>query len=89
MEEDPNCFVNYWGQGRVLIGLGQFQAAAKALHTALEKAPEGLQPPASEEIPELLRQCQESAQAHAGGQAHAGVRSCDHTFSYAFTAIDC
>jgi tetratricopeptide (TPR) repeat protein len=62
MDEDPNCFLNYWGQGRALIGLGQFQAAAEALHTALEKAPEDLQPPASEEIPELLRQCQESAQ---------------------------
>ena len=57
-DEDPEFFGNYWGSGRALMGLGQFQAAANALRTALEKAPKDLQPPASDEIPELLRRCQ-------------------------------
>ena len=60
MEEDPEFFGNYWGLGRALVGLGQFQAAANALRMALEKAPEDFQPPASDEIPELLRQCQDA-----------------------------
>ncbi len=60
MDEDPDFFENHWGVGRALMGLRQFQPAANALRTALEKAPEDFQPPASEEIPELLQQCQAS-----------------------------
>lgn len=63
MDEDPDRFENYWGIGRAMIGLRQFQVAEHTLRTALEKAPEDLQPPASEEIPELLRQCQ-AARSH-------------------------
>ena len=60
--ENKNNFVNYWGIARSHMGLGNYQAAADALQTALDKAEEAkivLQPPASEEIPELLRQCRE------------------------------
>jgi tetratricopeptide (TPR) repeat protein len=60
MNDDPDHFGNYWGVGRAWIGLGQFQTAAAALRTALEKAPEDFQPPASEEIAELLKQCQDT-----------------------------
>ncbi|MGB2799424.1 MAG: hypothetical protein WBC82_06235, partial [Dehalococcoidia bacterium] len=60
MEEVPEFFGNYWGLGRALTGLGQFQAATNALRMALDKAPEQFQPPASDEIPELLRQCQDA-----------------------------
>lgn len=59
MDEGPDFFGNYWGKGRALMGLGQFNAAASVLRTALEKAPEDLQPPARDEMPELLRQCQD------------------------------
>jgi tetratricopeptide (TPR) repeat protein len=58
ISENPDFFGNYWGKGQALMGLGQFQNAADILRTALEKAPEDFQPPASEEIPELLKQCQ-------------------------------
>jgi tetratricopeptide (TPR) repeat protein len=60
MEEAPEFFGNYWGLGRALMGLGRFQPAASALRMALEKAPEDFQPPASDEIPELLQQCQDA-----------------------------
>jgi hypothetical protein len=60
MDENSDHFGNYWGAGRAWIGLGQFETAADALRTALEKAPEDFQPPASEEIPELLKQCQDA-----------------------------
>jgi tetratricopeptide (TPR) repeat protein len=58
LNEDPEFFGNYWGVGRALMGLGEFQLAANALRAALEKATGDLQPPASEEIPKLLAQCQ-------------------------------
>jgi hypothetical protein len=56
MDEEPDNFVNYWGVRWALLGLGKFKQAASALRTALENAPEDFQPPASEEIPELLTQ---------------------------------
>jgi len=58
MEDDPDYFGNYWGAGRAWFGLGQFETAADALRTALAKGGEDLRPPASDEIPELLSQCQ-------------------------------
>ena len=60
MYEDPDFFGNYWGQGRALIGLEQFQEAENVLHVAIEKAPDDFQPPANQEIPDLLKQCQVS-----------------------------
>jgi hypothetical protein len=54
-DEDPDYYGNYWGTGRALKELGDYAAAADALCTALEKEP-ALEPPASEEIPELLQQ---------------------------------
>ena len=57
-KESPEFFVNYWGLGKAQMALGQFQKAENALRKASEKAPEDLNPPASEEIPELLRQCE-------------------------------
>jgi len=52
-DEDPDHFVNYWGIGRTSYEMGDYAAAADALRLALEKEP-NLQPPASEEIPQLL-----------------------------------
>lgn len=63
ISENEKYFENYWGIGRAYIGLRNFQSAANALQIALDKAEEAkiiLQPPASEEIPELLRQCEEN-----------------------------
>ena len=57
-EENPDYFGNYWGIGRAHMGLGQFQEARSAFRMALERAPEDFQPPASIEIPELLRECE-------------------------------
>jgi tetratricopeptide (TPR) repeat protein len=54
--EDPEYFGNYWGIGRVMHELGNNAAAVTALQVALEKGA-SLEPPASEEIPRLLRQC--------------------------------
>jgi class 3 adenylate cyclase/tetratricopeptide (TPR) repeat protein len=55
-DEDPEHFGNYWGIGKVLYDQAKYATAEKALRTALEKEP-NLEPPASEEISELLRQC--------------------------------
>jgi tetratricopeptide (TPR) repeat protein/class 3 adenylate cyclase len=52
-DEDPEYFGNYWGIGRTLYEMGDYAAAADALRLALEKDP-NLQPPASEEISQLL-----------------------------------
>jgi tetratricopeptide (TPR) repeat protein/class 3 adenylate cyclase len=52
-DEDPEYFGNYWGIGRTLYEMGDYAAAADALRLALEKDPD-LQPPASEEISQLL-----------------------------------
>jgi len=54
-DEDPEYFGNYWGIGRTLYEMGDYAAAADALRLALEKDP-NLQPPASEEVPQLLHQ---------------------------------
>lgn len=54
--EDPDFFGNYRGKGKALIGLKRYVEAEQALRTALEKQP-NLQPHASEQILELLRQC--------------------------------
>jgi len=58
IDENPEYFGNYWGLGRARMSLGQIQEAEDALRIALDKVPKDLQPPASKEIPELLRQCQ-------------------------------
>ena len=57
VKEQPEYYRNYWGLGKAQMALGQFHMAEDALCKALEKAPEDFQPPASVEIPELLRQC--------------------------------
>jgi tetratricopeptide (TPR) repeat protein len=65
ISENDRYFSSFWGIGRAYIGLEDFQSAANALQMALDKAKETkivLQPPASEEIPELLRQCEEIAE---------------------------
>ena len=55
-EEDPDYYGNYWGIGCTLKGLCDYIGASDALRIALEKEP-NLEPPASEEIPQLLKQC--------------------------------
>jgi len=54
-DEDPEYFGNYWGIGRTLYEMGDYVAAVDALRLALEKEP-NLQPPASQEVPQLLHQ---------------------------------
>jgi tetratricopeptide (TPR) repeat protein len=56
VNENPEYFGNYWGQGRALMGLEQWHDAASALRTALEKAPDTLGPPASDDIRKLIEQ---------------------------------
>jgi tetratricopeptide (TPR) repeat protein len=55
-DEDPEYFGNYWGIGRVLYELGDYEGAENSLRTALAKKPD-LEPPASDEIAALLDQC--------------------------------
>ncbi|MBT8420497.1 MAG: hypothetical protein KJO08_06510 [Gammaproteobacteria bacterium] len=71
MEEKPDYFGNYHGMGKALVAQARgakirgktLQAkihyfdAERSLVTALEKAPDELEPPASEEIPALLAEC--------------------------------
>lgn len=56
--EAPDYFGNYWGKGRALVGLKQWRDAASALRTAREKATESLGPPASDDIQQLIQQCE-------------------------------
>lgn len=56
-DEDPEFFETYWGLGRAFFEQKRFPEAVEALRIALEKAPEDFQPPASDEIPELLSLC--------------------------------
>ena len=62
INEDLDYFSNYWGAAKALIGMGDFKEAKKYLETALENAPENIDPPASVEIPTLLEQCNANIQ---------------------------
>jgi tetratricopeptide (TPR) repeat protein len=66
IKKNHEYFGNYWGLGKAQMALGQFHMAENALCMALEKVPEDLQPPASEEIPQLLQQCR-TALDQSGG----------------------
>jgi tetratricopeptide (TPR) repeat protein len=55
-DEDAEYFGNYWGIGLVLYELGDYEGAESSLRTALAKKPD-LEPPASDEIADLLDQC--------------------------------
>jgi len=57
-KEDPEYFGNYWGKGRAFVGLGQWRDALHALQTTLEKAPNTLGPPASDDISQLIERCE-------------------------------
>jgi len=57
-DEVPDYFGNYWGKGRALVGLKQWQDAASALRAAQEKATDSLRPPASNHIQDLIQQCE-------------------------------
>lgn len=56
--ENPEYFGNHWGRGRAFVGLQQWHDAARALRTALERAPDTLGPPASDDIPQLIERCE-------------------------------
>jgi tetratricopeptide (TPR) repeat protein len=58
IEKYPEGFTSYWRLGEVLMAQGDYRNAAIALQTALDKAPQDLSPPASEEIPALLEECE-------------------------------
>lgn len=55
-EEDPEYFGNYWGLGQALFGSGRLADALTALRQATSIKPD-LQPPASDEIRNLIGQC--------------------------------
>lgn len=57
---------NYWGIGKALVALERFDEAILALRQALRMGPQDLQPPASDEIADLLRQCQEALAGDKG-----------------------
>ena len=58
MSEDFEFFGNYWGIGRAMLEMENFEDARYYLGIALDNAPEDLQPPTSMEIPELLQRCE-------------------------------
>lgn len=61
--EDTEHFSNYWGKGCALKCLGRYSEALDALNVALSKAPQPLQPPASDEIPKLIEECRDTLRA--------------------------
>lgn len=56
--EDPEYFGNYLGQGHTFVGLEQWADATRSLGTALEKARATLEPPALEDIRQLIERCE-------------------------------
>jgi tetratricopeptide (TPR) repeat protein/energy-coupling factor transporter ATP-binding protein EcfA2 len=66
IKEYPEGFANYWRLGEVLIAQGDYRNAAIALQTALDKAPQDLSPPASEEIPALLDEAERILESCGG-----------------------
>jgi tetratricopeptide (TPR) repeat protein len=63
IREDPEHFSNYWGKGLALKCFGRYSEALDGLNTALSKAPQPLQPPASDEIPKLIEECRDALRA--------------------------
>jgi tetratricopeptide (TPR) repeat protein len=57
--ESPH-FTNFWGKGAALVALKKYSEALKELKTALALAPQPLEPPASEEIPRLIAECEKA-----------------------------
>jgi tetratricopeptide (TPR) repeat protein len=66
LSENPDYWEHYWGVGSALFGLERFQSAADALRAASENSPKNLQPPASEEIPQLYEKCLEALGQNRG-----------------------
>ena len=64
IHEEPQNFANYWHLGEACFFQKKYKIAEKSLLTALEKAPDDLGPPASEEIDKLLKQCKEKIQKY-------------------------
>ena len=60
MNEDSDYFGNYWGIGRAKLEQGHLVEALNYLRVALDKAPEDFQPPANEEISELIKRCEQA-----------------------------
>ena len=56
-------WANYWGAAKAHIALGRFNEALSAIQTIRTIGPESLQPPASDEVAELVRRCQEALDA--------------------------
>jgi tetratricopeptide (TPR) repeat protein len=72
VNENPEYFGVYWGQGRAFVGLEKWRDAARTLRTALEKAPYPLGPPASDDIRLLIQRTEaeiakESQQSQVDG----------------------
>jgi len=65
-EVHGGSWLNHWGIGKAHLALGHFNEALLALGKAWDLAPQHLHPPASEEIPELLRQCREALDGDKG-----------------------
>ena len=65
-EVHGGSWLNHWGIGKAQLALGHLNEALLALGKAWNLAPQHLYPPASEEIPELLRQCREALDGDKG-----------------------
>jgi tetratricopeptide (TPR) repeat protein len=57
MELNPRFFGNYWGIAIIQIENKEFKSAKGNLEIAIKNLPSRMGPPASEEIPELLKKC--------------------------------
>jgi tetratricopeptide (TPR) repeat protein len=53
-------FMSGWGEGAALVALKKYHKALAALRKALESAPQPLDPPASDEIPRLITDCEKA-----------------------------
>ena len=62
-------FLNFWGKGAALAALRKYKEALGALRKAWELAPHSVRPPASEEIPRLIKECEESLRLEAAALA--------------------
>ena len=64
IHEEPEKFSNHWHIGETYFFQKDYKSAEQALLTALEKAPNDLGPPASEEIDKLLKECRGKIQKY-------------------------
>lgn len=65
--ETPH-FLNYWGEGEVLLARKRYGQALESLRKAYELAPQPLEPPAGEQIPRLIEECEKALHSLPGSE---------------------